>query len=237
MKRYLPVAIIAFVFAAAVAGGIALWKSSKQAQQPSQPFTQSTPVATPAQSAATPAISPSAPLPPDNPHSRGGANAKVTLDEYGDYQCPPCGALHPELKILERDYGDEVRFVFHQYPLSIHKHAEEAAHAAEAAALQNHFWEMHDMLYQNQLSWSVAEDVRPVFLQYARMLGLDVDRFERDMDSPGVAEHVKLDMERGQSQGVQGTPTLFINGRQLKPEVMTDEGLRMALDYMLGKKK
>ena len=237
MKRYLPVAIIASVFAAAVAGGIALWKSSKQAQQPSQPFTQSTPVATPAQSAATPAVSPSAPLQPDNPHSRGSANAKVTLDEYGDYQCPPCGALYPELKILERDYGDQVRFVFHQYPLSIHKHAEEAAHAAEAAALQNHFWEMHDMLYQNQLSWSVAEDVRPVFLQYARMLGLDVDRFERDMDSPGVAERVKLDMDRGQSQGVQGTPTLFINGRQLKPEVMTDEGLRMALDYMLGKKK
>src|SRR5437763_16521407 len=237
MKRYLPVAIIAFVFAAAVAGGIALWKSSKQAQQPSQPFTQSTPVATPAQSVATPAVSPSAPLPPDNPHFRGGANAKVTLDEYGDYQCPPCGALYPELRTLEKDYGDQVRFVFHQFPLSIHKHAELAAHAAEAASLQGHFWEMHDMLYQNQLSWSVAEDARPVFIQYARMLGLDVDRFTRDLDSPEVKAHVDTDIERGKSLGVQGTPTVFINGRQLKPEVMTDEGLRLALDYMLGKKK
>src|SRR3954470_19216732 len=240
MKRYLPPAIIAFVFAAAVAGGVALWRSSKQAQQPGQPFTQSTPAGTPsatAPTAATPTQTPVVSLPPDNPHARGGANAKVTLDEYGDYQCPPCGALFPELKILEKDYGDEVRFVFHQYPLSIHKHAEEAAHAAEAAALQNHFWEMHDMIYQNQLSWSVADDVRPVFLQYARMLGLDVDRFTRDMDGPEVAQRVKTDMARGQAQGVQGTPTLFINGRQLKPEVMTDEGLRMALDYMLGKKR
>jgi protein-disulfide isomerase len=238
MKRYLPIAIIVVVFAGAVAGGIALWKSSKQAQQPSQPFTQSSPVASPSQSAAaTPVETPSAPLPPDNPHSRGGASAKVTMDEYGDYQCPPCGALYPELKILEKDYGDQVRFVFHQFPLAIHKHAEVAAHAAEAAALQNHFWEMHDMLYQNQLSWSVAEDARPVFIQYARVLGLDVDRFTRDLDSPEVAERVKTDVERGKSQGVQGTPTVFINGRQLKPEVMTDDGLRMALDYMLGKKK
>src|SRR5256885_1412152 len=83
--------------------------------------------------------------------------------------------------------------------LSIHKHAELAAHAAEAAALQGHFWEMHDMLYQNQLSWSVAEDARPVFIQYARMLGLDVDRFTRDLDSPEVKARVDTDTERGKS--------------------------------------
>jgi protein-disulfide isomerase len=237
MKRYLPIAIIAVVFAGAVAGGVALWKSSKEAQQPSPLLTQSTPTATPAQSTATPVGTPMAPLPPDNPHARGNLNSKVTLDEYGDYQCPPCGALYPELKILEKDYGDQVRFVFHQYPLSIHIHAEEAAHAAEAAALQNHFWEMHDLLYQNQQSWAVAGDVRPVFLQYARMLNLDVARFEHDLDSPEVAERVKIDMQRGLSQGVQGTPTLFINGQSLPPTMMTDDGLRKALDYVLGKRK
>lgn len=239
MKRYLPIAIIAAVFAAAVAGGVALWKSSKQAQQPSQPFTQSTPATTPTATSQNggSGVGTMTPLPPDNPHARGGLNAKVTLDEYGDYQCPPCGLLYPELKVLEKDYGDQVRFVFHQFPLSIHKHAEEAAHAAEAAALQNHFWEMHDMLYQNQQSWSIADDVRPVFLQYARTLNLDVARFEHDLDSPQVAERVRVDMARGSSQGVQGTPTLFINGQQLKPEAMTDEGLHLALDYMLGKKK
>ncbi|PYS46560.1 MAG: disulfide bond formation protein DsbA [Acidobacteria bacterium] len=222
---------------------MALWKSSKQAQeQPAgQQFAQSTPQASPsqvAQATQTPAATPPVQLPPDNPHARGGPNAKVTLDEYGDYQCPPCGALYPELKTLEKDYGDQVRFVFHQFPLqTVHKHAELAAHAAEAAALQGHFWEMHDMLYQNQLSWSVAEDARPVFIQYARMLGLDVDRFTRDLDGYEVKSRVDTDIERGKSLGVQGTPTVFINGRQLKPEVMTDDGLRLALDYMLGKKK
>ena len=241
MKRYLPFVIIAGVLIIAVVAGVALWKSSKQAQEEpvAQPFAQSTPQASPsqmAQTTQTPAPPP-VQLPPDNPHARGGLNAKVTLDEYGDYQCPPCGALYPELRTLEKDYGDQVRFVFHQFPLSIHKHAELAAHAAEAASLQGHFWEMHDMLYQNQLSWSVAEDARPVFIQYARMLGLDVDRFTRDLDSPEVKARVDIDIERGKSLGVQGTPTVFINGRQLKPEVMTDEGLRLALDYMLGKKK
>ncbi|HKC63612.1 MAG TPA: thioredoxin domain-containing protein [Pyrinomonadaceae bacterium] len=242
MKRYLPFLIIAGVLIIAVVAGIALWKSSKQAQEqpPGQSFAQSTPQASPSQSTQatqTPQPSP-VQLPPDNPHARGGLNAKVTLDEYGDYQCPPCGALYPELKTLEKDYGDQVRFVFHQFPLpTVHKHAELAARAAEAAGLQGKFWEMHDMLYQNQLSWSIAEDARPVFIQYAQMLGLDVDRFTRDLDSYEVKSRVDIDVERGKSLGVQGTPTVFINGRQLKPEVMTDEGLRLALDYMLGKKK
>src|SRR4051794_40390506 len=212
MKRYLPFLIIAVVLVAAVAGGVALWRSSKQAQLPSQPFTQPAqspagPSPTAQSSAATPPATP-VQLPPDNPHIRGGENAKVMLDEYGDYQCPPCGALYPELKVLEKDYGDQVRFVFHHFPLpTIHKHAEVASHAAEAAARQGRFWEMHDMIYQNQLSWAVADDVRPVFIQYARTLGLDVDRFTRDMDSPEVAARVNVDVERGKALGVQGTPT------------------------------
>jgi protein-disulfide isomerase len=119
----------------------------------------------------------------------------------------------------------------------MHKHAFLAAHAAEAAGLQGHFWEMHDMLYQNQLSWSVAEDARPTFIQYAQMLGLNVDRFTRDMDSQEIANRVLADIERGQSAGVVGTPTVLINGRQLRPEAVTPDGLRLALDFMLGKKK
>lgn len=161
----------------------------------------------------------------------------MILEEYGDYQCPSCGALFHELKTLEKDYGDQIKFVFRQFPLQGHKHAGIAARAAEAAALQGKFWEMHDMIYQNQLNWTVAEDARPIFLQYAQMLNLDVARFTRDLDNPEVAARVEADSERGKLAGVQGTPTLFINGRELRPEVMTDEGLRAALDYMLGKKK
>jgi protein-disulfide isomerase len=141
------------------------------------------------------------------------------------------------LKTLEKEYGDQMRFVFRHFPLQGHKHAFIAAHAAEAAGKQGRFWEMHDMIYQNQLSWSPAPDARPVFLQYARDLNLDIDRFTRDMDSPEVATRVMADYDRGSSLGVNGTPAIFINGRQMNPNVVTPDGLRMALDYVLGKKK
>jgi protein-disulfide isomerase len=237
MKRYLPFAIIAGVLVIALAGGALLWRSSQQT--PTQPFTQPTPTATTPQATPGPAatVTPTIPAGPDNAHARGGASAKVIMEEYGDYQCPPCGLLYPDLKTLEKEYGDQIRFVFRQFPLQMHQHAFLAAHAAEAAGLQGHFWEMHDMLYQNQLNWSVAADARPVFLQYARMLGLDVDRFTRDLDSQEVADIVTADIEHGKSIGVEGTPTVFINGRQLRPEVVTLAGLRMALDFTLGKKK
>ncbi len=130
-----------------------------------------------------------------------------------------------------------MRFVFRHFPLSSHKHAFTAAHAAEAAGLQGKFWEMHDMIYQNQMSWSPVDDARPIFLQYARALNLDLERFTRDMESPEVAARVRADSQRGSSLRVEGTPTIFINGRQLRPEAMTQEGLRMALDYVLGKKR
>ena len=241
MKRYLPFAIIAGVLIAALAGGAVLWRSAKNTQTQSfkDPIPGSTGPATGNKSPA-PSPTPSGPIAPpagpDNAHVRGNASAKVTLEEYGDYQCPPCGQLAPELRTVEKEYGDQIRFVFRHYPLQIHKHAFVAAHAAEAAGLQGHFWEMHDMLYQNQLSWSVAEDAKPIFIQYAGMLKLDVNRFTKDIDSPEVAAVVAADSQRGASVGVEGTPTVLINGRQLRPEVVTPDGLRAALNYMLGKK-
>lgn len=237
MKRYLPYAIIAGVLIIALAGFALLWRSSNQTNLATQPFTQPATSATTQNGAPNSTPAPQVPLGPDNPHVRGGANAKVTLEEYGDYQCPPCGQLYPELRAIEKEYGDQIRFVFRQYPLAIHNHAFEAAHAAEAAALQGHFWEMHDLLYQNQNNWAILPDVRPVFIQYATDLKLNVDRFTKDMDGQEVATRVLADGERGKAVGVVGTPTVFINGRQLRPEVVTPEGLRMALDYMLGKKK
>jgi protein-disulfide isomerase len=170
-------------------------------------------------------------------HERGGTDAKVTLEEYGDYQCPPCGMLFHDLKTIEKEYGSQLRFIFRHFPLQGHKHAVTAAHAAEAAGLQGRFWEMHDMIYQNQLSWSPADDARPVFIQYARNLNLDVDRFTRDMDSADVAQRVTADYERGVSLSVPGTPTIFINGRQVNPNAYTPDGLRTAIDFMLGNKK
>lgn len=241
MKRYLPFAIIAGVLVIALAGGFFFYRSSQQPKSPSQSFTQPSPTATPAQQTNQPTPTPvvqQAPTDYANAHARGGAKAKVTLEEYGDYQCPPCGALFHDLKTLEKEYGDEMRFVFRHYPLpKLHKHAVLAAQAAEAAGLQGRFWEMHDMLYQNQMNWSPVDDARPVFLQYARELKLDIDRFTRDMESAAVAARVRADSERGSASNVEGTPTILINGRQLRPEAMTQEGLRLALDYVLGKKR
>ena len=110
-------------------------------------------------------------------------SSPVVLEEYGDYQCPPCGQLYPELKKIESEYGNQVQIVFHHFPLTrMHKNALVAAHAAEAARNQKKFWEMHDRLYRNQSAWADAVDPRSVFISYARELGLNVEQFGSDID-------------------------------------------------------
>ncbi|MEP6707681.1 MAG: thioredoxin domain-containing protein, partial [Pyrinomonadaceae bacterium] len=161
----------------------------------------------------------------------------VTMEEYGDYQCPPCGLLYPELKKIEAEYGSNLRMVFHHLPLTrIHKNALAAAHAAEAAGRQNHFWEMHDRLYRNQKAWSDEGDPRSIFIGYARELGLDVERFTRDMDSPEVDSRITADTQQATSLGIIGTPTILIDGRQLRPEATTPEGIKQGIDFMLTQK-
>ncbi|HEY0384758.1 MAG TPA: thioredoxin domain-containing protein, partial [Pyrinomonadaceae bacterium] len=172
------------------------------------------------------------------PHVRGPASAPVTLEEFGDYQCPPCGALFRELQKVESEYGDKLRFIFRHYPITErHKNALVAAHAAEAAGLQNKYWEMHDRLYDKQLEWAESDDARTIFINYARDLKLDAERFTRDMDAPQLDARIAADRQRAQSLGVIGTPTLFVNGRQLKAEAMTPELIRKAIDYMLSQKQ
>lgn len=170
-------------------------------------------------------------------HVRGEASAPVLIEEFGDFQCPPCAGLYPELKRIESEYGPQrLRVVFRNLPLEIHKHAEEAARAAEAAAMQGKFWEMHDKLYEAQNDWSEACDVNEKFAAYARELGLDVERFKKDMNSEQVKERVRLDLTRAQSIDVPGTPTLFINGHQVPSASMTPEGLRAKINEAAGKK-
>ncbi len=150
--------------------------------------------------------------PPVGPHDRvrGASNAPITLVEYGDYECPHCGRAYFILKSLEEAMGDDLRFVFRNFPLSqVHPHALAAAHAAEAAGLQGRFWEMHDLLFENQ---EFLEG--PHILQYAMRCGLDLDRFARDVDSEVVAAKVKADFLSGARSGVNGTPTFFVNGHR-----------------------
>jgi protein-disulfide isomerase len=166
------------------------------------------------------------------PHVRGAKNPKATLEEFGDFECPPCGMLSPVLEQLEKDYAQQLRVIFREFPMAMHKHALDAAQAAEAAGLQGHFWEMHDMLYHNRFSWPGGADVRGVFADYAKTLKLDVDRFKKDLDGPQVEARIKADKERATSLGVDRTPTLFINDRQLPVTAFNPKGLHDAIDAL-----
>jgi len=143
-------------------------------------------------------------------HILGPRNAPVTLVEYGDYECPYCGAAHLIVNQVLRSVGDNVRFVFRHFPLSqIHPHAQKAAEAAEAAGAQGKFWPMHHLLYENQRALDI-----PSLLAYADALDLDVDRFAQELASDVHAARVREDFMSGVRSGVNGTPTFFINGRR-----------------------
>jgi protein-disulfide isomerase len=141
-------------------------------------------------------------------HIQGPVDAALTLLEYGDYECPACGAAYAMTKAVQETLGDDLRFVFRNFPLTnIHPHAEHAAEAAEAAGAQNSFWEMHDLLFENQ---DALEDED--LARYAAALQLDVSRFASELLSGVHAPRVREDFHSGVRSGVNGTPTFFING-------------------------
>jgi protein-disulfide isomerase len=142
--------------------------------------------------------------------AKGPANAPVTIVEFSDFQCPYCSRVGPTLQKVLEDYPKDVRVVYKHYPLSFHKQALPAAKASAAAGRQGKFWEMHDLLFQNQRELNEA-----AFKGYAQQLGLDVAQFEKDYASPGVAQEVEADMTLARSLGVTGTPGFFVNGRFL----------------------
>jgi protein-disulfide isomerase len=148
------------------------------------------------------------PISDDRDHVQGAPNAAVTLLEYGDYECPYCGEAYPIVKELQAAMGDALRFVFRNFPISTaHPHAALAAEAAETAAAQGEFWPMHDLLYENQQRLE-ADDLAG----YAAQVGLDVDRFRRDLDEHLYAGRVREDFMSGVRSGVNGTPTFYIDG-------------------------
>jgi protein-disulfide isomerase len=169
-------------------------------------------------------------------HIRGNANAPVTLEEFGDFQCPPCGSIAGFLDELVKEYDPRLRIVFRNYPLENHQHARDAALAAEAAGLQGRFWEMHDVLYREQAIWSKADNPRELFDSYAGMIGLNLDQFKKDMEGGKARARVDSDRERADSLGVQMTPTVFINDHEIGPTDKTPDGLRAAINAALKEK-
>ncbi|WP_405933545.1 Na+/H+ antiporter NhaA [Streptomyces sp. NBC_00827] len=152
----------------------------------------------------------SVPVDPDRDHLRGPRHAPVTVVEYGDYECPYCGQAEPVVRELLGDFGDDIRYVWRHLPLTdVHIHAQLAAEAAEAAALQGRYWDMHDLLISHQGALRF-DDLRG----YAAQIGLDTARFERDMRAHAGAAHVAEDVESADLSGVAGTPTFFVNGRR-----------------------
>jgi protein-disulfide isomerase len=148
------------------------------------------------------------PVSNDRDHIQGRTSAPVTLIEYGDYECPYCGQAYPIIKEVQKQLGNKLRFVFRNFPLTeIHPHAEHAAEAAEAAAVQNRFWEMHDYIYEHQ---QALDDMH--LGKYADNLGLNLAKFNNEMSSHVHAGRIREDFLSGIHSGVNGTPTFYING-------------------------
>jgi protein-disulfide isomerase len=216
MKRHLPFVIIAAVAVLTVGAGALCYRAKQRASASGRVTRPSTNEAG------------AEPL-----HVRGQPGAPVTLEEFGDFECPSCATQAEAISKLEQDYGPRLRVVWRNFPLEMHPHALEAALAAEAAGLQGRFWEMHDLLYKDQAVWSKALDVHPFFSMYARSLHLDVERFAKDSTSDEVKVRVVSDRDEGVSRGVKNTPTLFINHHEVRPP-FSSERLREAIDAALA---
>ena len=217
MKRHLPFIIVVVVALVTLASGTVLYR----AKRPS--------VLTIPKSALVSGSGGG-----DSMHIRGPASAPVTIEEFGDFQCPPCGALSDPINQIERDYHPRLRVIFRHFPLPNHAHAREAAFASEAAGLQGRFWEMHDLLYREQSVWSKAADVQLLFNSYAGILGLNIDRFKKDMEGEQVKVRVASDQKHGDAVGVNTTPTVFLNDRALVPTSLNPAGLHAAIDAAMN---
>jgi len=219
MKRYLPFVIVVVVGLATLGSSTMLYRA-KRPHIKNIPESQSVPANGDKQSA----------------HVRGNPDAPVTLEEFADFQCPPCSQFAPFAEELLREYDSRLRVVFRNFPLPGHEHAREAALAAEAAGLQGKFWEMHDTLYREQEAWSKAPNARELFESYAATLGLNVDQFKNDMDSEKARERVDSDRALADFLGVKVTPTLFINNRPVDQKDKNPEGVRAAINAALNEK-
>jgi protein-disulfide isomerase len=156
-------------------------------------------------------------------HIEGKGQNGILLVEYGDYQCPYCQQYYPIVKQVVAKYNDQIKFQFVNFPIvSLHQNAFAAARAAEAAALQGKFWEMHDLLYENQSQWAESSNPMQFFQQYAQQLGLNTDQFKKDYSSNKVNDAINADKAAGDKLGIEGTPTFYLNGKKI--DVQADVG-------------
>jgi len=156
---------------------------------------------------------------------KGKKEAKNTLIEYSDFQCPACGLYYPLLKQLSREFGENMMFVYRHFPLQQHKNAKPAAYASEAAGKQDKFWEMHDLIFENQDEWSAKSDdkAKEIFIKYAGSLNLNIEKFKNDLNLEEINKKVESDFQSGLKLKVNATPTFFLNGEKLQNPRSYDE--------------
>ncbi len=173
----------------------------------------------------------------ENSHMTGKRDAKVTVVEFGDFQCPGCAFAHPVVKQVIENYKDNpnFNFVFRNFPLnSIHPNAQVSSEAAEAAGEQGKYWEMHSRLYETQTEWSENGDPKAIFVGFARELGLDTEKFESALNQGLYREIVKTDLADGEAAGVTSTPTFFVNGVK-QTNIPNFEEFKQLIDTELAK--
>lgn len=176
-------------------------------------------------------------LDPSGSFATGPKNAPVTLVEFGDFECPACGAMYPVVKQIQQKYGKKLNFVFRNFPLpaSMHPNAMIAAQAAVAASEQGKFWQMHDALYDNQSTWGDSKDPKSYFDTYAKQIGLNVSKFDQDLQSKTVISKVQSDAADGNSLGINETPTFYINQLKFSDQHYNITDMETAIDSQLKK--
>lgn len=154
---------------------------------------------------------------------KGNKDSKVILVEYSDFQCPACGYYYPLVKQLGEELGDKIVIAYRHFPLPQHQNGKAAAYAAEAAGKQGKFWDMHNMIFDNQSKWSEDKNGKDIFVGYAEALNLNLDQFKSDSESDIVKEKVDNDYQSGVRSKVDSTPTFFLNGKKIQNPQSYDE--------------
>lgn len=231
----LPLLIIGAVLLAAIVGG---WWFYSSSTAPTKKSTANTPVSK------SPTPNPediyndaAAKAPGAQPANMlGSPTATVTVEEFADYQCPTCATVHPKIQEITKLYGNRIKFVYRSFPLvQMHPYAYDAAVAAEAAGLQDKFWEMQNQLFPNQQEWATSPDARKVFEGYAQKIGLDVAKYQNDVLGLAAKARVDADLQRGRALKINGTPSIYINGKSLPFEQFTVEAMQKAIDAEMQK--
>lgn len=233
-KSNTPMLIIVGVLVVAVLGGWWFYSSSKS-KTPSASSSGSTNANT--TKPRTNAIPPNAPLGANPPNMAGSPSAVVTLEEFADFQCGSCASAHPILNEIKSIYGTRINFVFRNFPLAIpaHDKAYDAAVAAESAGLQGKFWDMQNLLFNNQQAWTAAPTYKQIWKGYAEKIGLDVPKWETDMIGIQAKGRVDADISRGKALSINSTPSLFLNGMAVSISEMKVDALKTLIDAELKK--